>query len=431
MSTFYSTDKDDEAASGQSVYIATTSYDNPDSSYTFSIQKTREAMHLAGIPTAYTLLQGNCHVDDARNNIVQDFLLSDCTDLVFIDADVSWKPEDLIKLCRYDCDLIGGVYPFRREGSSKTMPVRLMEGARIDDDGLIEVEGLPTGFMRIRRHVIETLVKGADHYRNRGELRSQAPILFERVFKDGTRWGGDLNFCNKWRATGGKIYAAADLVLGHAIKRVIKDSLAAFIRRNTGATYRYMADEIRAGRENLDVFVEARQCLGNEFSALEETLIIATILARKADRPIIEAGSGLTTIVLAAAAPDQTVYCLEHDEIWAMQVEKMASEAGVSNIEICRCPIVDGWYDLTGTTLLDRHYSVGLNDGPPRELGSRMGFFEKFGGKVDTILVDDTDDDGYSKAVEGWGTKRGLRVDFVGVRTGIIRRQDGVGAWAA
>jgi acetone carboxylase gamma subunit len=42
------------------------------------------------------LLSGNCHVDDARNSVVREFLASDCTELVFIDADVSWEPETLV-----------------------------------------------------------------------------------------------------------------------------------------------------------------------------------------------------------------------------------------------------------------------------------------------------------------------------------------------
>ena len=94
------------ASGGRKICLATTSYDSPDAAYTFSMAQSREAMHKAGLQTAYMLLQGNCHVDDARNSVVQEFLLSDCDDLIFIDADVSWTPDALIRLCGHDVDIV-------------------------------------------------------------------------------------------------------------------------------------------------------------------------------------------------------------------------------------------------------------------------------------------------------------------------------------
>ena len=85
-------------ATGQKVLLATTVYESPSAGYVFSIQKTRMALEAAGIQTAYLLLSGNCHVDDARNIVVQHFLLTDCTDLVFIDADVYWNTDAMTLL---------------------------------------------------------------------------------------------------------------------------------------------------------------------------------------------------------------------------------------------------------------------------------------------------------------------------------------------
>lgn len=408
-------------ASGRKVCLATTSYDNPDASYTFSIARTREAMHQAGIPTAYLLLQGNCHVDDARNTVVQHFLLSDCTDLVFLDADVSWEPENLIELCRYDRDIVGGVYPFRREGSKGNMPVRMLPGVLEPDGGLLEVEGLPTGFMRIKRHVLEKLCETANHFTSRTELRSQIPILFERSFETGNRWGGDLNFCRKWRAMGGRVHAAYEMRLGHTAKTVIRDGLGAALRRQRGGTLRHLADSLRAGSTDLGLLTEARYAHGNEYAALEDVLSLCALV--KADGPILEAGSGLTTIVLAAAHPDQTVWCIEHDPAWAARVEQMALEAGTRNIAIVTAKIRHGWYDL-GDDLkhMPARFSLGLNDGPPRIHGSRMGFFSAFGANTDTIIVDDADDPGYRGAIEDWCVTNRRTVDFVEERGALIRK---------
>ncbi|MGI9489089.1 MAG: hypothetical protein ACR2RF_25030 [Geminicoccaceae bacterium] len=420
MSSLYM--DDGPTASGQKVMLATTAYDSPDASYTFSIQRSREALREEGIQSAYLLLSGNCHVDDARNNVVQQFLLSDCTDLVFIDADVSWRPEALVELCKYSCDLVGGVYPFRRPDLG-SMPVRMIHGVTEPVDGLLEVEGLPSGFMRIRRHVMEKLAKTAKCYQNKTERRSKVPILFERAYSRGSRIGGDINFCLKWRASGGKVHAAYEMQLGHSAKTIVRDSLGAALRRQSDTTLQYVAERIRAGKEDPSLFHEARSYSPNPYGALEDVLALAVLMARKADGPILETGSGLSTILMAAAT-DQTVWCLEHDYGWAAQVENIAHKAGTLNIAVCTYRLKDGWYDITDD--LPERFSLGLHDGPPRRHGGRMAFFEHMADRCDTLVIDDADDPGYSRAIEAWSAKKGRKLDFIEDRAALIRRDEDV-----
>lgn len=411
----------------QKIMLATTAYDNPDASYTFAIQRSRAALEEAGFLTAYLLLSGNCHVDDARNRVVQEFLETDCTDLVFLDADVSWQPQTLVELVSYDCDVVGGVYPYRREGEQTkiNMPVIMIPGEiTANEHGLIQVAGLPTGFMRIRRRVLETLTRDAKRYWNHGDRRSEVPILFERSFENGVRWGGDLNFCRKWIGAGGTIWAAPEMYLGHTAKTIIRDSLGAALRRQGGETLRYVAERLAAGSMAPELFTEARKRMNNTYGALEDVLVLCAIMARKADGPIIEAGSGLTTIIMAAVS-EHPVYCLEHDPIWAAQLGEMIAESGVSNIGVCLCPIKDGWYDLTDYEAeLPERFALGLNDGPPRALGSRMGFYGRFGHCTDTIIVDDADDRAYGTAIVEWCEDNERRVDFIEQRAALIRHKD-------
>ena len=402
-------------AAGQKVCLATTAYDNPDASYTFSIGRSREALSEAGIQTAYFLLAGNCHVDDARNTIIQEFLASDCTDLVFLDADVSWKPRQLVRLCQNDKDLVGGVYPFRRGDKRGDMPVRMLAGAEVKD-GLLEVEGLPTGFLRIKRHVLETLVRDVPHFTKNG---ARVPILFERTFDGVDRWGGDLNFCNRWRATGGKIYADVEMRLGHTAKIILNDSLGAVMRRRAGVTLKHICDKIKAGQETVHDMTEAREYVGNEYGALEDVLMMSVRLVRQATGPIIETGSGLTTVLMAAATKN-TVYCLEHHALHAAQLKQLAAEAGVGNIGLCECRMKDRWYDPNDMDGLPEHFSVGLNDGPPRTVGSRMGFYEYFGGRVDTIIVDDADDAAYADELTIWADSENRTITFIEPRAALI-----------
>ena len=414
-----------EPATGQKVMLATTVYEDPAAAYTFSISRSRESLHKAGIGTAYILLSGNCHVDDSRNSVVQEFLLSDCTDLVFLDADVVWEPEALIALCRFDVDLVGGIYPYRRddEMSKKSMPVITIPGVTNAEAGLLQVAGLPTGFMKIKRHVLETLAEDAKKHWPKHDRRAMIPIIFERTFDPtpddpmiGARWGGDLSFCRKWHDKGGKMYAAVDLHLGHVTKSVIWDSLGAALRRQDDSTLQYLVERLKAGDYAPQLFAEARRAIGNHFGALEDVLTLCAVMGMKADGPIIETGTGLTSIVLAASSKHK-VYSLEHDPKWYEEVKGMISKSGVENIEVRLCKIKDGWYEVPDD--LPKAFALGLNDGPPRTVGSRMGFFKHFG-NTKNIICDDADDKGYGDALMAWSKENGRRIDFV-ERSAIIR----------
>jgi len=399
MTNFYR----DESGGQKKICLATTTYGDPDSSYVFSIQDSREALHKAGFRTDYFLLQGNCHVDDARNDIVRAFLRTDCTDLVFIDADVSWRAADLVKLCKYDLPIVGGVYPYRRDNPD-AIPARLMAGAE-PVNGLLEVEGLPTGFLKISRATLEQMCRHAPAYQHEGQTTH---ILFERVLVNGTRWGGDLHFCNMWRSLGGKIYADMEMVLGHAGRTITYGSLGTYLRKRDHSTLRYVADKVRAGTWTIHDMKEAFSYCENRWGAPPEVLAAAVTMAGKADGPIVETGSGLTSVLMAAAT-SQTVYCLEHSDVWAMRLRELADMAGVQNIGICRVPITNGWYDLSEFRGLPKEFSLGLNDGPPRTLSDRMKFFEHLQCKA--IICDDAQ--GYIEPLRIIAKERGMAIDIV------------------
>lgn len=419
MSFLYS-DAGPAPVNGRKVMLATTVYDSPDASYTFSIANSREALHTAGLPSFYVLVQGNCHVDDARNAVVRDFLRSDCSELVFLDADVSWEPEQLVELCRYDSDVVGGIYPYRRETGMEGMPVRSLEGVHEpDEDGLLEVEGLPTGFIRIKRHVLETLAKSAETFRKTDGV--EIPLVFDRTIYNGGRMGGDINFCRKWREAGGRVFAASNLRLGHCGKYVIRDSLAAYLRRQTGDTLKFVCDAIRNGDETPDHYDEAVKLVNNPWGAHRSVLPCAVALARKAQGPIIEAGSGLSTILMAAAS-EHPVYALEHAQKHAIELEHMAAQAGVgSKIFLVTCPIKNRFYDVEADKdALPDKFAVGFLDGPPRQIGDRMRFFDEFGERCNAILMDDADDESFMRKVRVWTETHGRSLQESNGRAAVI-----------
>lgn len=430
MSFLFADEGPDIEPGERKVFLATTSYDNPDAAYTFSIQRTREALSQAGIKSAYFLLSGNCHVDDARNSIVREFLLGDCSELIFIDADVSWKTDNIINLCSYDVDLVGGVYPHRKqiEKDKAELPVRMLpDVSGPDGRGLMEVEGLPTGFMRIKRRVLAEMAKRSDSFWNNVDRKRKVPLIFERTYDKETdmRWGGDINFCRKWRDMGGKVHAVYEMVLGHTGKVIIEGSLGSGLRRIGGTTIMEICQIISEKKETAQHYAEAINHIDNQWGARDDVLFTCVAMAREAKGDILELGSGLTTVLMAAANPDHKVYCVEHDPFYAENLRRLVAESGVKNVALCTAPLDNGWYNTDEMVDLPDEFALALVDGPPMQLACRMGFFDLgFADKCKTIICDDADEADYAIKLNEWAKANGRIYDRLQSRTVIMREME-------
>lgn len=191
----------------QIVYIATPAH-TIHSNFHVSLLRNVPRLLSAGVGVIYAHLTGHPHIDDARNLLAVDFLLkSSATDMLWWDADVAAEPGSALKLLKYDSDVVGGVYPFK-DGSQR-FPVRLGPTPLA---GLHPAEMLPTGFLRVRRHVMDDLAKRAETLQMDGQI---VPIIFERGSLEGVRVGGDANFCRKATAAGFKLYCDPSIIFTH------------------------------------------------------------------------------------------------------------------------------------------------------------------------------------------------------------------------
>ena len=175
----------------------------------FHVSLARELPRLigAGHGVTYAHLAGHCHVDDARNLLVDDFLASDGTDLLFWDSDVAAEPGASLKLLAHDADIVGGAYPLK-DGSGR-FPARLT-GKRLH--GLSEAEMLPAGFLRVRRHVFSELADASQVLKMDGR---QVAVVFERGSVEGERVGGDANFCRKAALAGFSLWCDPSIIFTH------------------------------------------------------------------------------------------------------------------------------------------------------------------------------------------------------------------------
>lgn len=378
-------------AEGQKVFIAVAAYDGLCAGFTYSLMHTGAALERAGIAFELAIYSGNCHVDDGRNRLTRDFLNSDCTDMVFLDADIGWHAGDFIKLLGFDRDVVAGIYP--KKDNDDTYPVRVFPGEIWSDrDGLIEVMAVPTGFLRIRRSVLERLGRSAEWYNAKNDAGSAIPCIFERRTIEGTRWGGDYMFCRKWRDLGGKIYIDPDMRFEHSGEHVWTGNVGSWFRQRSGLGLKGGLGAIRAGDESEAHLLELHEMWGNNFAASPLMLACLISLAREGEGPILECGSGLSSLVMAAANPKREVHCLENSPVFGEHLRIEAQKHGLSNIHIHCRPLKDSWYDAGSIPWRD--WSMVIIDGPPRKDGNRLGVFGILNLASSIVVADDIQDDG-------------------------------------
>lgn len=166
-------------------------------------------------------LIGDSLVCRARNSLSADFLESDCTDLVFIDSDLIFFPQQLGRLLQHDADIVGGFYPKKCEGEVGW--VCNGKNSQPDENGLQEVRYMGTGFLRIRRRVFEKMIEayGKDLQYEPDETGGRIEHDFWSVgiynFPDGTRryLSEDWYFCQRWLDLGGKVYGDTGIMVRH------------------------------------------------------------------------------------------------------------------------------------------------------------------------------------------------------------------------
>ncbi len=178
-------------------------------------------------------------ISRARYDLFSIFLAKpEATDLFFVDADVAWHPGAFTRLMSHDVDLVGGVYPSRGDPTGphaqdfviKPHPGELF----IQPNGLIDVEGVGTGFMRVTRKCAERMVEVNNNRwfydRTAQGLKIYSLFEFELDIVGRQMFSEDYVFCRRWRETGGKVWADAELTLLHTGEKTFAGHFGNYLR---------------------------------------------------------------------------------------------------------------------------------------------------------------------------------------------------------
>ena len=215
-------------AQSRKVMIATPVARSPALEYCMSFAETCVRLDRSGIAFATHFVTGSSNLPKARNELVARFLASDCTDLLFVDDDMGWRPEAVLRLLASEQPMIAGVGRKRVDKSNFDLDVWCVhfapdaaESLAQDDMGAVEVVGVGTGFMRIRREVFEAMIAAHPEWKRAGhdgmaeKVRANYYAFFRFDPDDDKEMGEDFVFCQRWRELGGKVFIDRHIWLSH------------------------------------------------------------------------------------------------------------------------------------------------------------------------------------------------------------------------
>lgn len=138
--------------------------------------------------------------------------------------------------------------------------------------------------------------------------------------------------------------------------------------------------------------------------------------------PILECGSGLTTILLGTLCARRKieVWSLEHSVEWQDRVGKELKRYGISTVHVCASPLVEYgefvWYSAP-MTQMPKQFSLVICDGPPGTTkGGRYGLLPVMGSRLppgSTILLDDAGRPGEKELIKQWEDEAGFETDLI------------------
>lgn len=160
----------------------------------------------------------------ARNEMTATFLGTNHSHMMWIDADIEFLLEDMAKIWNLSVDGFGdgskpvdiavGVYAMKKQ--NEQWYAAWKDGALVKDldqfKGPIEVDYAGTGFMLIRRHVIERLAETAESYEG---PNGRVPALYMTPIHNDGFESEDYHFCRKASESGYRIIMDPSVRLGH------------------------------------------------------------------------------------------------------------------------------------------------------------------------------------------------------------------------
>lgn len=230
-----------------SVFFATPCYGGMVTDQFFlSMFRTSQEFMRHRVSFRLTTLRNESLVTRARNILTAMFLGTDATHLFFIDADIEFQPDAVLRMIAMDKPIIAAAYP------KKTLPIQYAMNFKYTDpvqkkirmeNGAIEVWDASTGFFCIKREVFEEMMLAYPelHYKNDSNidpsLQQYCYAFFDTMIDrdengDNRYLSEDYTFCRLWQRLGGEIWMDPNTKLNHIGSYTFEGDLSKVVNFN-------------------------------------------------------------------------------------------------------------------------------------------------------------------------------------------------------
>ena len=236
----------------EKIFVATPCYGGMlTEAYFRSMVRTLTFFNQHQIPIAFGTIANESLVTRARNVLVAYFLQSNYTRLFFIDADIEFQVEDVLKLIAHNKEVCVGAYPKKgvnwqriRDSvlrkSTEEISDRDIAAAGSDyainfkfvnrdlkqiaiENGVIKLHDGATGFMMIKREAIDKMIAAYPELKYNNDLNTPPDLqdffyaFFDTMIdpKDKRYLSEDYTFSRRWQDIGGDIWLDPTISLNH------------------------------------------------------------------------------------------------------------------------------------------------------------------------------------------------------------------------
>lgn len=202
------------------VILCTPTLDRPYPDNLAAVEASVPALDAAGIKHGAVYKAGCPYISHARSEMLRQVMDTEADAAVFIDHDMSWRPEDLVKLIQTEGDVVAGTYRFKKAEVEYMATWKCHADGRPmqrNTDGAIRADRVPAGFLKVTRDAVRTFMRAYPELIYGDPVRPSIDLFNHGAYK-GVWWGEDYAFSRRWREFGGEIWLVPDLNLTHHSK---------------------------------------------------------------------------------------------------------------------------------------------------------------------------------------------------------------------
>lgn len=244
-----------QQAKRPTVFIGTPAFGcRMDVGFVMSLLRLQTECLKQGIALMFQALGNESLIPRARNILTEQFHRSGCTHLLFLDADISFAPETILRMLKADKDVVASLYPKKyfdykkleewvKQPTQEPLPqvcldfninlfqTEAKQGEKtvtthVQEGNLVRVLDAATGCLLIKREVI---TKMKDFYKDTlgvandilGSDITDYVALFDCMIENigGDKYlykSEDYAWCRRWQDLGGEVWADVSQPLIHA-----------------------------------------------------------------------------------------------------------------------------------------------------------------------------------------------------------------------